>query len=67
MSVSYIHTAPAREMLSVLAKEGPEMTSALLLYTDDAGNIYWHGSDNMKLTQALWMLEKVKMELLSRS
>ncbi len=54
-------------MLKVLTEEGPEMESALLLYTDGNGDIYWHGSDNMKLSQALWLLEKVKLELLSRN
>ena len=67
MSISYIHSESAREMLKVLTEEGPEMESALLLYTDGNGDIYWHGSDNMKLSQALWLLEKVKLELLSRN
>ena len=66
MAVSYIQSEPAREMLAVLAREGPEMSSALLVFRDGDGIINWRGSDNMSLSDALWMLEKVKVELLKR-
>ena len=66
MAVSFIHSEPAREMLQVLTEQGLEMSSALLLYVDGNGDICWHGSDNMQLTQAVWLLEKVKLELLGR-
>ena len=65
MAVSYIHSEPAREMLQVLAEQGLDMTSALLLYIDGNGDVCWHGSDKMKISQAIWLLEKVKLELLS--
>jgi len=66
MAVSYIHSEPAREMLQALTERGPDMTSALLIYTDKDGDIYWRASDDMQLTQALWLLEKIKTELLTR-
>ena len=64
MTISYIHSEPAREMLETLAQHGPEMKSALLLYVDGNGKIAWRASDDMKLSSALWMLEIVKKELL---
>ena len=64
MPVSYIHSEPAREMLETLTAQGPDMKSALLLYVDGDGKIRWRASDDMKLSKALWMLEKVKKELL---
>jgi len=67
MAVSYIHSEPAREMLQVLTDQGLDMSSALLIYVDGDGDVCWHGSDNIQITQAVWLLEKVKLELLSRS
>ncbi len=67
MTVSYIHSEPAREMLETLTKHGPDMESALLLYVDGEGKICWRASDDMKLSSALWMLEIVKKELLESS
>lgn len=64
MSISYIHSEPAREMLETLTQHGPQMASALLLYVDGEGKICWRASDDMKLSSALWMLEIVKKELL---
>ena len=32
MTVAYIHSEPAREMLQLLAEQGLDMSSALLLY-----------------------------------
>ena len=67
MAVSYIHSEPAREMLQVLTDQGLDMSSALLIYVDGDGDVCWHGSDNIQIAQAVWLLEKVKLELLSRS
>ncbi len=67
MAVSYMHSETAREMLNVLAEQGLDMTSALLIYKDSGGDVYWHGSDDMKLSEAVLMLEKVKLELIKRS
>jgi len=64
MTVSYIHSEPAREMLQAITEHGPDMASALLLYVDGDGEICWRASDDMKTTQALWMMEKVKLTLL---
>ena len=67
MAISYIQSEPAREMLAVLARDGPQMASALLVFRDADGSINWRGSDDISLADALWMLEKVKAELLKRS
>jgi len=64
MSLSFIHSETAREMLETLTKHGPDMKSALLLYVDGNGDICWRASDDIKLSSALWMLEIVKKELL---
>ena len=66
MAVSYIHSEPAREMLQVRTEQGLEMSSALLIYLDGNGDVCWHGSDNMRLTEAVWLMEKVKLELLNK-
>ena len=67
LPVSYIQTEPAREMLTVLSRDGPNMSSALLVFRATDGSINWRGSDDISLADALWMLEKVKTELLKRS
>ncbi len=38
----------------------------LLLFHDGNGVVNWRGSDDITLAKALWMLEKVKPELLKR-
>ena len=67
MTISYIHSEPAREMLQTIAQHGPDMASALLLYVDGEGDICWRASDDIKLSQALWLLEKVKLALLENN
>ncbi len=67
MAVSYIHSETAREMLPVRFDQGLDMASALLLYKDNNGDVYWHGSDEMTISEAVLMLEKVKLELIKRS
>lgn len=66
MAVSYIHSESAREMLQVLAEQGLDMSPVPFILVDGNGDICRHGSDNIKVTQAVWLLEKVKSELLGR-
>ncbi len=66
MSISYIHSEPAREILNVLSEQGVDIKTAVLIYKDSQGDVCWHESDNMELSEAILLLEKVKLELLNK-
>ncbi|MCP4409323.1 MAG: hypothetical protein GY807_16535 [Gammaproteobacteria bacterium] len=67
MSISYIHSEPARGILNVLSEQGVGIETAVLIYKDNNGDVCWHESDNMAISEAILLLEKVKLELLSRA
>lgn len=67
MSISYIHSEPAREILNVLSEQGVDIKTAVLIYKDNHGDVCWHESDNMAISEAILLLEKVKLELLNRA
>ena len=66
MSISYIHSEPARGILNVLSEQGVDIQKAVLIYKDSNGDICWHESENLELSEAVLLLEKVKLELLSK-
>lgn len=66
MSISYIHSEPARAILNVLSEQGVDIKTAVLIYKDSNGDVCWHESDNLQVSEAVLLLEKVKLELLNR-
>lgn len=66
MSISYLHSEPARGILNVLSEQGMDIQKAVLIYKDSNGDICWHESDNLPVSEAILLLEKVKLELLTK-
>jgi len=66
MSISYIHSQPARQILNVLSEQGLDIKTALLIYKDSNGNVCWYESDDLQVSEAVLLLEKVKLELINR-
>jgi hypothetical protein len=50
----------------VLSEQGVDIQKAVLIYKDSNGDICWHESDNLPVSEAILLLEKVKLELLTK-
>jgi len=62
---AFSHTAEG--LLSIVLRRGQTMTDAILVYRDNDDDIRWYGSDSLKTTDAVVLLEKVKQALISKS
>jgi len=55
------------ELLRLVAKTGQNMTAAVVIYKDCNDDVYWYGSENLEKSEAIELLEKVKIELMNTS
>lgn len=55
------------ELLRLVAKTGQNMTAAVVIYKDCNDDVYWYGSENLEKSEAIELLEKVKIELMKTS
>ena len=67
MSESPALSTTAEGLLHVIARRGETMTGAVLVYRDSDQEIRWYRSESLKTSDAVYLLEKANLSLLSNS
>jgi hypothetical protein len=67
MSESPALSTTAEDLLRVIARRGETMTGAVLVYRDSDQEIRWYRSESLKTSDAVYLLEKANLSLLSNS
>ncbi len=67
MSESPALSATAEGLLRIIVRRGETMTGAVLVYRDSDQEIRWYRSDSLKTSDAVYLLEKTKLSLISNS
>jgi hypothetical protein len=67
MSESPALSTTAEDLLRVIARRGETMTGAVLVYRDSDHEIRWYRSESLKTSDAVYLLEKANLSLLSNS
>lgn len=57
----------AEGLIRIIARRGETMTGAVLVYRDSGEDICWYRSDSLKTSDAVYLLEKANLSLLSDS
>lgn len=57
----------AEGLLRIIVRRGEIMTGAVLVYRDSDEVIRWYRSDSLKTSDAVYLLEKAKLSLISNS
>ncbi len=67
MANSFDFSDTANELQRLIFKRGPNITSAVLVYKDSNDDVRWYRSGTLESSEAVIMMEKVKLELTGRS
>ena len=63
MSDSPALSTTAECLLRIIIRRGDTMTDAVLVYRDNNDDIRWYGTDSLKRSDAVIMLDEVKKSL----
>ncbi len=66
VSVSNNISTVTGELLRLITKKGQDMTVAVVIYKDSNDDICWYGSEDLGMSDAIELLEKVKIELMKK-
>ncbi len=67
MSESPALSTTAEGLLRIIVRRGETMTGAVLVYRDSDEEIRWYRSDSLKTSDAVYLLEKANLSLISNS
>lgn len=67
MSESPALSYTAECLLRIIVRRGETMTGAVLVYRDNDDDIRWYGTESVTRSDAVIMLEEVKISLVSKS
>ena len=57
----------AEGLIRIIARRGETMTGAVLIYRDSDEEIRWYRSDSLKTSDAVYLLAKANLSLISNS
>lgn len=57
----------AEGLLRILVRRGETMSGAVLVYWDNDEEIRWYRSESLKTSDAVYLLEKASLSLLSKA